>query len=78
MPYVRRNHLIGIRLPWTYESPIIWCKVNLLGDRLLLIFGLISIVVGTLGANWFIWSLICSTIILAVATTVYAYYLHGL
>jgi len=38
-----RNHLFGIRVVWTYQSPTIWRKTNTLGGWLIVASGLMGI-----------------------------------
>lgn len=75
MPYIRPNGLYGIRLPWTKNSTEIWEKTNILGARLLLAVGVISLLVGSVQAKWFLMSLMIGVIILCAATTAYAHHL---
>ncbi|KRK91532.1 hypothetical protein FC99_GL002107 [Levilactobacillus koreensis JCM 16448] len=75
LPYVSRNHLIGIRVPWTYKSPIVWQKTNLLGARLLLATGIISGFFAQLSADWLAYALITGSIFMAAVTIVYSYQL---
>jgi len=73
LPYVSRNHLIGIRVPWTYNSPIVWQKTNLLGAQFLLATGIISGFFAQLSADWLTRALITGFIFMAVVTIVYSY-----
>ena len=75
MPYIRPNGIYGIRLPWTRNSTEIWDKTNLLGARLLFVIGVISLLIGTFQAAWFLMSLMIGVIILTAATVGYAYHL---
>ena len=74
MPYIRPNGVYGIRLPWTRNSTEIWLKTNILGARLLLIICVISLIIGSFQANWFLLSLLIGVILFAVATAGYAYH----
>jgi len=73
LPYVSRNHLVGIRLPWTYNSPVVWQKTNLLGAHLLLANGILSGFFAQLSADWLTRALITGVIVMAAVTTVYSY-----
>lgn len=74
MPYIRPNGVYGIRLPWTRNSTEIWLKTNILGARLLLVVGVVSLIVGSYQANWFLMSLTIGVIIFTAATVGYAYH----
>jgi len=43
-----RNRMLGIRVPWTYQSPIIWRKTNTLGGWLFVAGGLLGIALSSL------------------------------
>ena len=75
MPYIRPNGAYGIRLPWTKNSTEIWEKTNILGARLLLIIGIVSLLIGSFQAKWFLMSLIIGVIVLSGATIAYAHHL---
>lgn len=77
MPYLRRNGVIGIRLPWTKSSDEIWYKTNLLGARILFCAGVISFVLGGLGAGWFTVTITLGISVMVVATTIYASRLYN-
>lgn len=74
MPYIRPNGVYGIRLPWTHNSTEIWLKTNILGARLLLVVGVVSLIVGSYQANWFLMSLMIGVILFVAITVSYAYH----
>lgn len=77
MPYLPRNGIIGIRLPWTKDSDEIWKKTNLLGARILLCAGATSFILGGLGEDWFKVSIMIGIVIMGVSTTWYSYKLYN-
>lgn len=69
------NHVLGIRIVWTLQSPIIWHKTNVLGGWLLVASGWLMIGFSYLNANLTpIPILIFIAIVIAVSTG-YAYHL---
>lgn len=73
LPYVPRNHLVGIRIPWTYNSPVIWHKVNVLGGQVMLVVSLLSLLALGINQSWFIAILTIGTVVLVGTTIWYAY-----
>jgi uncharacterized membrane protein len=49
MSKLRPNYTIGIRVPWTLESPVVWTKTHRLGGRLLVAVGLALVLAVALG-----------------------------
>ena len=49
MGKLRPNYTIGIRVPWTLESPVVWTKTHRLGGRLLVAVGLALVLAVALG-----------------------------
>ncbi len=73
MPRLKRNHLVGIRTPWTLQSDEAWRKTHLLGSK---VFKALSVVVmlATLTASTISTYLVVIPIIAAgVILVVYSY-----
>lgn len=51
MSKLRPNYTIGIRVPWTLESPTVWMKTHRLGGRLLVTVGLALMLAVALGVE---------------------------
>ena len=49
MGKLRPNYTIGIRVPWTLESPLVWAKTHRVGGRLMVALGLGLALAVTLG-----------------------------
>ncbi|MFC6274745.1 SdpI family protein [Levilactobacillus tangyuanensis] len=73
LPYVPRNRLVGIRIPWTYNSPVIWHKVNVLGGQVMLVVSLLSLLAFGINQSWFIVILTIGTVVLVGTTIWYGY-----
>jgi len=73
LPYVPRNRLVGIRIPWTYNSPVIWHKVNVLGGQVMLVVSLLSLLAFGINQSWFIAILGIGTVVLVGTTIWYGY-----
>lgn len=77
MPKFRRNHFMGIRIPSTINSDIIWEKTHRLGGKMFVIGGIIFILLGIFGEN-FVYSnyvVLFDIFIIAVVPIGYAMYL---
>lgn len=75
---VPRNHLIGVRVVWTYASAAIWHKVNRVGGWLLYVSGLLGIVAGVFGQAIGMTLLVGLTLTTSAIVVGYAYWLARL
>lgn len=76
MMYMPRNGVIGIRIPSTAASPVIWHKTNVLGGRLFFLLGMVILLVaGLLGDTWGLIVMGVGTVIMAVVTVSYGHHL---
>jgi len=39
LPRVKRNYTVGIRLPWTLESDVVWKKTHIFGEKAFMVLG---------------------------------------
>ncbi len=72
---LRPNYTIGIRVPWTLESPVVWMKTHRLGGRLMVALGLglvAAYALGVEGLPYFL-TLIGGLLLWAAAVMVYAF-----
>ncbi len=46
MPKIKKNYTIGIRLPWTLHSEIVWDKTHQLGGKLFIVLA-VAIALGS-------------------------------
>jgi len=74
--YLPRNHVIGVRLPWTYASADVWRQTNVLGARLFLVMGVASLLAGLRGTTWFNGTLLTGLIGVTLLTIGYARWLY--
>ncbi len=44
LPKIKKNYTIGIRLPWTLHSEIVWDKTHKLGGRLFKVAGVLGLI----------------------------------
>lgn len=74
---VKQNWAIGVRTPWTMESPTVWKKTNELMARLMLLGGvLISMSAFPIEDIYKAGLFILAIIIIAVAPIVYSYFAY--
>jgi len=74
---LRPNYAIGIRCPWTLESPAVWNKTHRLGGRLLVAVSLIllAMVVSGIAMQHFAWVVLGLVIGWSLVTIGYAFVL---
>lgn len=72
----RSNWIVGVRLPWTLSSDMVWNKTNRLAGRLFVLSGLITIGATFLPAIWTFILLIGSVGLTAVVVTLYSIVLY--
>lgn len=73
LPYVPRNGWVGVRVPWTMTSPLIWHKTNLLAARFMVPFGGVLLLANLVGASLLM--LVVGTGLLVVTVGGYSYWL---
>lgn len=75
-PKIKRNYTMGIRLPWTIHSEIVWKKTHKLAGKLWMLCGLLILLVGliTNGENWILFILIAS--IMTIIPIIYSYIIY--
>lgn len=74
---VRRNHIFGVRTPWTLGSDRVWHQTNRLGGRLLSGLGLGSLLAALARAPGVVLSLALGvgTLAISVGMVIYSYWL---
>ncbi|QIF04237.1 SdpI family protein [Roseimicrobium sp. ORNL1] len=77
MSKLRPNYTIGIRVPWTLESPVVWTKTHRFGGRLMVALGLGLLVAVCFGLEkaWYAWVLLAGIGVWAVAVIAYSFIL---
>jgi uncharacterized membrane protein len=51
MPKMKRNFFVGIRLPWTLASDIVWKKTHELGGKVFMVMGVVVALSGVIGGE---------------------------
>jgi len=65
MPHIRRNTIMGLRLPWTLASEEVWNRTHEFGGRIFMTAGVL-VVLGSLVAG--IWAMALMLVIILVST----------
>jgi uncharacterized membrane protein len=73
MPKIRKNYTIGIRLPWTLHSEIVWDKTHKLGGKLFIALAIIIVLSSFLPAPYPYSVLISGIIVLLAILIWYSY-----
>ena len=73
MPKLKHNYTIGIRLPWTLHSEVVWEKTHQFGGKVFIILGVILTVLGIWPGEWSFWILIISIILMLIILVWYSY-----
>jgi uncharacterized membrane protein len=66
------SHLIGIRTPWTLESPLVWQKTHAFGARVLQAAGLVFLI-GLFFPGYGSWFILLPILLALVVTLAYSY-----
>ena len=73
MKDVKPNYFVGIRTPWTLESPEVWEKTHKLGGKIWLYGGIISFVLCLVLGKYSFFVFIPIILIMAIVPIVYSY-----
>ena len=73
MPEIKKNYMIGIRLPWTLHSEKVWEKTHKFGGKLFIALGIIMAAAYFLPVVYSFWILIGGIILMLVALVIYSY-----
>lgn len=73
LPKMKKNYMIGIRLPWTLHSEVVWDKTHQFGGQLFLALAAIVALASFLSAPWTFAILLGGIIILLVLLVAYSY-----
>jgi uncharacterized membrane protein len=73
MGKVKRNYMIGIRLPWTLASDVVWDKTHKLGEKLFKLTGIITLL-GTFFSQYAFCFLFFPIIISIIYLFIYSYF----
>lgn len=72
-PKLKRNYTIGIRLPWTLHSEVVWDKTHQFGGKLFVALAVIFAIFSFLPGPYAFWILIGSIILMLVILIWYSY-----
>ncbi|WP_058302455.1 SdpI family protein [Gorillibacterium timonense] len=73
IPQIKDNYFIGIRTPWTLNSPEVWRKTHRLGGRLWVLAGILVAIGTFLPSRWSTAIILLSMIPLVVIPTFYSW-----
>lgn len=74
LPKIKKNYMIGIRLPWTLHSEVVWDKTHKFGGRLFVTLAAVIAIASFLPGPWLFGTLISGIVLLLVILTGYSYY----
>ncbi|MEK7160598.1 MAG: SdpI family protein [Patescibacteria group bacterium] len=74
LPKMRKNYMIGIRLPWTLHSEVVWNKTHQFGGRLFLALAIVVAIASFLPAVWTFGTLMAGIFLLLAILVVYSYW----
>jgi uncharacterized membrane protein len=72
---LRPNYTMGIRLPWTLESPVVWTRTHRFAGRVLvcICLGLLLLAASGWWQDRYLWIMVAALLSWAVITVVYAF-----
>ncbi|MFH1295050.1 MAG: DUF1648 domain-containing protein [bacterium] len=73
MPRIKKNYTIGIRLPWTLYSEVVWDKTHKLGSQLFMALAGILLLASFLPGVLTFWILMGGIILLMIILVAYSY-----
>jgi uncharacterized membrane protein len=74
---VKQNWWMGVRTPWTMESPVVWQKTNALMAKLMMVGGLlIALCSLAIPNDYKIGLFVVAIIIIAIVPIVYSYFIY--
>ncbi len=73
LPKIKKNYTIGIRLPWTLHSEVVWDKTHKLGGKLFIALAVLMAVVAFLPGPWAFGILIGGIAVMLVILVWYSY-----
>lgn len=71
----KRNYMIGIRTPWTLANDEVWERTHLLGGRLFIASGIISMA-GIFFPDAAVWIMLAAITIASLVSLVYSWWLY--
>lgn len=75
LPGIKRNHILGVRTPWTLKSESVWQKTHHFSSKVFMIAGLISaVIICFLEGICSIIFVLAVLLIMANIVTIYSYY----
>jgi len=75
LPRVKPNWWMGIRTPWTLESPHVWQRTHRVGGWCFVAAGVLLMISTLLPAHLLIWAVVLVTAVASLVPTVYSYLL---
>ncbi len=73
LPKIKKNYTIGIRLPWTLHSEVVWQKTHLFGGKLFKFLAIFLIAIAWLAERWSFYLMLGGLFLAVVILFVYAF-----
>ncbi len=74
LPKMKKNYMIGIRLPWTLYSEVVWKRTHQFGGRLFIALAVLIFIAGFLPGAWTFGILLGGIFLLLAVLVWYSYY----
>ncbi len=74
MPKIKKNYTIGIRLPWTLHSEVVWDKTHQFGGKLFIGLAVVMAMVSFFPGPWAFGILIGAMVVMLAALIWYSYH----
>ncbi len=71
----KRNYMIGIRTPWTLANDVVWERTHLLGGRLFIAAGIISLT-GIFFPEAAVWIMLAAITLASLVSLIYSWWLY--
>ena len=72
-PQIKKNYTIGIRLPWTLHSEVVWKRTHQFGGRLFITLSILIAFASFLSGNYAFYILLGGTLLLLAVLIGYSY-----
>jgi uncharacterized membrane protein len=74
MPKIKKNYTIGIRLPWTLHSEIVWDKTHKFGGGVFMVLAVLIFIISFFPGFWAFTILIIGILLMLAVLMVYSYW----
>ncbi len=73
LPKIKKNYTIGIRLPWTLHSEIVWDKTHKFGGKVFIAVAVLMAILAFVKGVYAFWILIGLIVLMLAAVMIYSY-----